>query len=217
MLLWEYKSKLMVVYVILPLMVVSSALPTIIHPYYHDNTQSLRRIPTLGYAAMVGLMSSDSKSESHYVHEAVKEVFEKYNEYYGNYYGPSYNWPIGISCATDGAATLGIFKDFLKYTDRVHIAAHGRYSTRGPQITLHDGPLNTQAIDKWNKIDGKCLLVFFSVCHSLGKGDGDIYYPLVDKIKYKSNVRIVIGYSGEVDVIGATFLQYTFGGNTSLG
>ncbi len=209
----EYKNKIVVCYVLLPLILFSVALP-LLQPLYQTNSalQKHHRLPILGYAASVGLMSPDSKADVYYVHKGAKMAFDTYNNFYGDPSGPSHNWPIRINTAIGPSATVARLKTFLKSTDRVHIACHGRYlyDGKGPTITLADGSLTAKKINKWQKISGKCLVVFLSACYSLGRGKGDVDYQLAQAIKLRSNVRMVVGYSGEVDVLAATILAMSF-------
>jgi len=208
----EYKNGIIVCYVFLPLLLVSMALPLVQPLYRGGNTcQEHTSPPTLAYVATVGLLSTDSTAEVNYVHEGVELAFETYNDIYGDYYGPSYNWPIGVKKAVGPSATIAKLKTFLATTDRVHVACHGEYRhDTGPEITLYDSSLNAQKIQKWSCIQSNCLLVFFSACYSLGRGHGDIDNRLATAIKDRTDVRMVIGYSGEVDVLAATLLAMNF-------
>jgi len=98
--------------------------------------------------------------------------------------------------AIGSTATISKLKSFLDGTDRMHIAAHGRWD--GTAIVVLDSDLTQSVVNLWSQQGQRCKLTFLSSCNSMGH-DGAQNNVLASAIMAKSGVSQVIGYKNYVD------------------
>jgi len=207
----DSRNRILIMYLIVPLLAMPAVSPLLSGLVCRGVPSSRPEPITL---ASVGLMctSTSENSPVYQLHLAVLQAIQEYNSLYGDG-STSYNQPISTSTAVGADATTETFKFLLQTTDRVHVAAHGGWSADGPIVHLRDGELNRDTIGKWDQnemSESPCYLVFLSCCYSLGRSLGDNDIRLARAIKTKTNVRMVVGYQGEVEAAAAAFLAANF-------
>jgi len=205
----ETRAKLYAIYVVLPLIIVSS----VIYGFYLVNenprTHNQRKPVTLGNPE-AGLIAPSTENDHHYdAYLGTKAALEFYNDFYADS-SSSLDIPITIKKAVGSSATLSRLKSYLSTTDRVHISSHGETTNAGPSIDMSGTDLDPSRVRLWSGINGECELVFISACNSLGPGNGIVDTRLAESIKDKTNVLMVIGYTGEVALDAAAFLAMNF-------
>ena len=201
------KNRIIVFYVILPLIIMSFALPALTILVNNPKPSQGVNIRTL---ASVGLMVRSSSEPYYDTHLGAYEAFDTYNDLYGD--GSSnYNMPIAISQASDSSATYSMLRNYFQYKDRVQITSHGIMTTTGPSIDLAGSiDLKATTSSHWGYENGVCLTLYMSSCYSMGAGDGDIDTRFARAIKDNTAVRLVIGFSGEAELFAATFLAMNY-------
>ncbi len=202
----QSKMKILVLYIVLPLILFTIAQPAMALMQNNNDEIEHANIMTL---AKVGLMSRSSSADYYDVYLGAKDAFDTYNDFYGDH-SSSLNMPIEIKSAVGSLATISKLKSYLSTTDRVHISSHGEWSSYGPIIDMYGNELTVTNVNYWTAINSNCYVVFLSTCYSLGRGDGDVSTVLANAIKQKTSVRLVLGYSGEVELSAAVFLAMNF-------
>ncbi|MBD3159319.1 MAG: hypothetical protein GF309_11065 [Candidatus Lokiarchaeota archaeon] len=205
----ETRAKLYAIYVVLPLVIMSF----VIYGFYLVNenprTHNQRKPLTLGIPE-AGLIAPSTKRDHHYdAYLGAKAALDFYNDFYAES-SSSLDIPITIKKAVGSSATHSRLRSYLSTTDRVHISSHGELTNTGPNVDMYGADLNPRVVDYWSHVNGECELVFISACNSLGPGNGIVDTRLAEGIKDKTNVRMVIGYTGEVALDAAAFLAINF-------
>jgi len=198
------KRKLIVVYVMLPLLILSFSMGAIMFFTNSNNNgsdiRSLRAFSTLSIP--VSLISHDVSGELYNEMNSVKDMFVEYNQEYGS--------RLGINVATGYAATLATMQNYISTTQRMHLSGHGTWnSAEGPKITMHNAFLTYDEVDQWNIQDGLCRFIYLSACDSMGH-DGILDTDLANTLRSRTSVEAVIGFKDIVGIFGATLLSQSF-------
>jgi len=201
------ERKLLVVYVILPLVILSFSLGALML-FSDSNSNSLdlklsRAFSTLT-AKPVSLMSPDTSGDLFNEMNSVRDIFTEFNEDYGS--------RLSINVATGSSATLTRMQTYISTTERMHLAAHGTWnSAEGPKIAMYGGYLTTQAVVPWSLTNGMCKFIYLSACNAMGH-DGILDTRLVDRLLIKTSAQAVIGFKDAVNIVAATLLSQSFWG-----
>ncbi len=227
MLTKQSKAKVMVIYIVIPLVFLSLCVSTVVFTETAMERQSVlnsERIHALHKLSLtkhpLGLMSYESTGDLYNEMNSVKGVFDEQNDRNLQKYGDT---PLTISVAKGESATLDTLKSYFSSQERVHVSSHGYIETvyeyhdgirdkiDQPVIKLHGQYLSVGNINRWTKIDGRCQLLYLSACYSMGKtNDGGINDRLAKAIMGKTSVHAVLGFKGPVDVLAATILSQKF-------
>ncbi|MHA1781073.1 MAG: hypothetical protein ACTSYL_09470 [Candidatus Thorarchaeota archaeon] len=150
----------------------------------------------------IGIMTKYTTEAIYYQANTVAKVFSDYNiAHPGSYV--TYK-------AIGDQATTNKFKNYLYTTSRLHVAAHGSWTTNEKsQVDLYDDNIDATLLDQWTKIYGSCRLVFLSSCNSLGH-NGLLDTTLAYKIQDISYVQAVIGYKDVANLVTASMLAEAF-------
>ncbi|MEM2143157.1 MAG: hypothetical protein QXQ81_07880 [Candidatus Thorarchaeota archaeon] len=200
----SFRNRVIVFYVVLPLLLISFALPAI-EMICSSNTHSEEA--RFKYLASVGFMTPLTSADPVYdVHNAGVAVIEYYNEYYRYYYDP----PIEVYTWLQSSSTLLRFKQELGYRDRVQVTGHGSMTSLGPQVNLwYDKVLRSDYSSYWARSDGNCEVVLLAACYSMGTRDA-LDTRLARSIIDNTEVSVVIGFRGPAELFAAAYLVSYF-------
>jgi hypothetical protein len=200
------KIEIVVIYVFLPLLLLSFALPAFGCSIGTNNSSSQENIFTLGN---VGLLSPDSSADIYYANQAAKLAFDNYNYYYGDYSGPG-NQPIGVYQYVNSQATASELKYTLEYENRVQLTSHGYIGLKGSVIDLYGSTDLAPDNSQYWAYKGVCQLIVLCACDSMGSGGGNTDTRLARAIKDTTSAKMVVGFSGTADVWAAAYLCINF-------
>ncbi len=200
------KTEIVVIYVVLPLLLLSFALPAFEGSIGTNNSSNNENIFTLG---KVGLLSPSSSADIYYAHTAAKLAFTEYNYLYGDYSGPG-NQPIGVYQYVNSLATASELKYTLEYENRVQITSHGSIGSKGSVIDLYGSTDLAPDNSQYWAYKGVCQLIVLCACDSMGSGGGNTDTRLARAIKDSTSVKMVVGFSGTADVWAAAYLCINF-------
>ncbi len=196
------RSFLVVIYVLIPLILITPFLPMLVNLHQRNiiaaNQQDILLYPLVIQRTM-GLMTPCEPSDRVYNdYEAVLKVLDE----------------IPAAClqkllAVNENATIVALKDLLSITDRLHVAAHGVWSSDKSIIYFNNQELTKNTINSWTFSGYRCKLILLSACNSMGH-DGTKDNTLASRIMSKSGVQQVIGYKDVVDAGGAAIFASLF-------
>ncbi|MDF1540375.1 MAG: hypothetical protein P1Q69_15880 [Candidatus Thorarchaeota archaeon] len=194
------EHKIVVMYVVLPLLVLSFALPafSLITPVSAE--PSMNRVTLKD----VGLMIPVTSDPINDVHLGSKAAIDTYNSWYGS------DESIGLVQSLNSVVTAYKFKTETRYRDRVQVVSHGSMTAYGPRVDLYGSNyLQYNNYAYWASSYGDCELVVLAACYSLGAGGaGD--FRLANAIKDRTPVKAVVGFNGIADLFPAYFLVMNF-------
>jgi len=201
------ERKLIVVYIILPLVILSFSLGTLM--LFSDSSSNdldlkqARAFSTL-VAKPVSLMSRYTSGDLYNEMNSVRDIFTEYNEQYGN--------RLSINVATGASATLPRMRSFIFTTERMHLASHGTWnSAEGPKITMYGGYLTQNEVSSWSLTGGRCKFTYLSACNSIGH-NGILDIDLANELRIRTSILAVIGFKDVANILGATLLSQSFWG-----
>lgn len=201
------ERKLLVVYVVLPLVILSFSLGALMI-FSDSNSNGLdlklsRAFSTLT-AKPISLMSPDTSGDLFNEMNSVRDIFTEFNEDYGS--------RLSINVATGASATLPLMRSYISTTERMHLAAHGTWnSVEGPKITMYGGYLTHSEVSSWSLTGGNCKVIYLSACNGMGH-DGILNTDLATELRIRTSVEAVVGFKDEVNIVAATLLSQSFWG-----
>ena len=201
------ERKLIVMYVVLPLVILSFSLGALMvfsdSGYNDSNVNTLRAFATLD-AKPVSLMSPDTSGNLYNEMNSIKGLFAQYNQEYGS--------RLSINVVTGTSATPTQMMTYITTTERMHLSGHGTWSSNeGPKITMYGGYLTWGLVSAWSLGSGKCKFIYLSACNSMGH-DGILDTKLVYELQSKTSAQAVIGFKDVVNIVAATLLSQSFWG-----
>ncbi len=193
------KNKIIVLYVLLPLFVLSFALPAL-----NSLTTFTTATPNFITLKSVSVMSRDTSDAINDVHLSSVAAFDTYNDWYAD------SDTVSVYERLNSAVTYSRFKSDIRYRDRVQIVSHGSYtSSSGPVVDLYGSTdLKTSTSRFWGTSYGTCELVLLASCYSFGSNNLD--RRLADAILQKTPAKAVIGFKGAAELFATTFLVSNF-------
>jgi len=199
------ERKLVVVYVILPLVILSFSLGALM--LFSDSSSNdldlklSRAFSTLD-AKPVSLMSRYTSGDLYDEMNSVRDVFTEFNEDYGD--------RLSINVATGTSATLPRMRSYISTTERMHLSSHGIWeSTVGPKITMYGGYLTAGEVESWSITGGLCKFIYLSACNGMGH-NGILDIDLATELRTRTSIEAVIGFKDVANILGATVLSQSF-------
>ncbi len=203
------ERKLLVSYIILPLVILSFSLGALMlftesgNNDMHSNLKLSRAFSTLE-AKPVSLMSRETSGDLYNEMNSVRDIFTEFNEDYGD--------RLSINVATGASATLPRMRSYISTTERMHLAGHGTWnSAEGPKITMYGGYLTRDVVVSWSITGGMCKVIYLSTCNSMGH-DGILDTDLATELRTRTSIEAVVGFKDAANILGATLLSQSFWG-----